>query len=131
MVLYKLPSLVVFGDDTDSPTTAQIEGRGRFRLPPSARDVHAHLEGFQDHALWVTFHVSPVDEASLWTSSLCEKSPSEATIRFQGISRPWWKPGTPASFAFRMGEKTGVSQKVLIDKSNPGEYAVFIETFEM
>lgn len=123
---------IQFGEDTDSPTHAQIQTTGRFTIPKSAHDIQAHLEGFQDDALWVRFRMDPADEPALWSSSLCAGSEPilKGPIPMRGIDRVWWTPGSATAFEFRDGEKPGAWQAILIDRTNPAEFMVYVEVLE-
>ncbi len=133
-VVRHFSDFVILGDDTDHPTTAQIEGRGRFRLPPSARDVTAHLEGFQDHIIWVCFRMKPSDEARFWSSSMCSAVPSTETAphEFEPLARPWWNPEKATLSSYRtFSTPTGDTQRILIDKDDPADFIVYVEAFDI
>ena len=123
----------VFGIDTDTPTTLQIEGLGHFKLPGSARNIHAHAEGFQDHGLWAVFEMAPSDEAALWASSLCKESPANVSKKDEmvGIARPWWHPWSATSFVFREKDAPSLSQRIFIDTSNSEQFVVYVETLKL
>jgi hypothetical protein len=130
--VFWLGNAIQLGEDTDSPTPAQIQATGRFTIPKSAHDIQAHLEEFQDDALWVRFCMDPADEPDLWRSSLCAGATPVllGPISMRGIDRAWWTPGSAKAFEFREGEKPGAWQAVLIDRTNPAEFMVYVEVLE-
>jgi hypothetical protein len=130
---YWFLSSIRLGEDTDSAGVAEIEARGHFRLPASARDVKVHIEGFQDWFVWVRFEMLPVDEGAFWGTTRCAgvASVEGGGFHMNGVARPWWNPSAAKVFRFREWTGSGIhSQRVMIDRTNPAMYTVYVETLD-
>ena len=85
----------LLGGYQEDLTTAQIEGVGRIKLPPSAGGVHARASGFQDRFIHIRFDMAPADlEAFLKGTRYTPSVGPAKAVPFQPIApdAPWWRP---------------------------------------
>jgi hypothetical protein len=115
---------------------SEVERIGQFRFPPGATDVLSNYVGLQDPTLQVRFSM-PAGELDRFLADASLKRPLSFTevprdIDHPGPTKPWWQPGRPASF--EAGEVTiptgkAVHKSVLIDKSNPQVFTVWLVAY--
>ena len=116
-----------------TPTTAQIESVARITLPPSARGVRAHQEGFMDRIIWVRFEMDPADLGPFVAGTRISPPLSSADNPFAGeigSKLAWWTPEGAQRFEASEAFSGGVGQAILIDTTDPQRYVVYVRTFE-
>jgi hypothetical protein len=124
----------LLGVSTDWPSQREIEETGGFKLPPGARNVKAHSEGFTDSVLYVRFTIPPDQLGVLLQSTRIAQplSTNNASGIQAGPVPSWWIRVPPAHFEAGGGVAgTGTTtqptiwQDILIDETNPKEYVVW------
>jgi hypothetical protein len=149
IVLRALGAASFSGMVTDVSTLSppQIESIGRFKFPPGARGIRSRYVSWMDFTLHVSFTLPPKEVDSLLRTTQIPQPLSTTEIPFQlSGSDGWWTPGVPSSFEAGTNspnsigsvdgdDETGsgaptsrpeVRQFILIDKSNPLIYRVWI-----
>ena len=123
----------LLGGYQEDLTTAQIEGIGRIKLPPSANGVHARAGGFQDRIIYIRFDIAPTDlEPFLKGTRYTPPVGPAKGIPFQSIApdAPWWRPQDAQRYEAGVNFVDGISQTVLVDMTHPERYIVYVQTFE-
>ncbi len=123
----------LFAPAPATPTLAGIERVARITLLPSARNLQAHQEGFQDRIIWVRFEMAPADLPE-FVAGTRVAPPLSSTVNPLGQDTvkglPWWTPGQAQRIAAGTGLIAGGSQAILIDTTDPQTYVVYVRTFE-
>ncbi len=131
--LAALSSEPPFAPAPAAPTFAEIESVARITLPPSARNVQAHQEGFQDRIIWVRFEMAPADLPG-FVAGTRVAPPLSSTVNPLGqdtvTGLPWWTPGQAQRFEAGEGAFAGASQAIVIDTTDPQTYVVYVRAFE-
>jgi hypothetical protein len=120
----------------DSPARVSnqtIEDVGRVHLPPSARDVQAALEGFQDRLLHLRFDMAAADLPSFESGLTCRLGPvstAPPTALAGSLEAPWWTPTRGHAWRACEGDAQWFHQSAAVEVSRPGRATVYLVVFE-
>ncbi|NOK62296.1 MAG: hypothetical protein GFH27_549331n35 [Chloroflexi bacterium AL-W] len=123
----------IFGGPTEDVTPAQIESIARITLPPSADDLHAQLQGFQDNLIHVRFTMNADELPQFLASSRCPSLTPATDIPFQESITPdttWWTPETAQTFETCNDFVDGIGQTIMVDMTESQSYQVYVVTME-
>ena len=133
--------------DVSNLPPAQIESIGGFKFPPGARGIQSRYVSWLDFTLQVGFTLPPAEVDALLRTTQVPQPLSTTEIPFQlQQADGWFAPGVPPSFEAGANvpssigpavvddengsatptSRPDVRQYILIDKSNPQLYKVWI-----
>lgn len=135
----------LFSPGRTNLTSAQIEGRARITLPPSARNVRAYDQSFMDTIIFVRFEMAPADLPQFLAGTQVSLPLSHTVNPFGGQSLgpntalAWWTPqgaqrfeaGTASVETGAPGSSHGLSQTILIDTTDAQTYIVYVRTLHL
>jgi hypothetical protein len=121
---------VAFSDtDRDDAPPELVQNVARMRLPPGARELRSHLDGFQDQRIWVRFRM-PENELPAFERSLSCRlgAPSPAPPELPAPRPAWWTDVKPSRGC--RGSGPGYIQTVIVDVSAAPDLVVLVVVFE-
>ena len=125
-IMYSLQDFEPFVSDTVDPTV--IEANGAFELPPSAHDIFARTEGFQDITTKVRFSMTASDLERFLSSTHCSGPlvVTDPALQFEDQRVSWWRPMDALHLEQCTGEVGHDHQRVLVDMSDEDVYIVYV-----
>ncbi len=116
------------------PAAETFEENFELDFPPSARDIHAASDGFQDPIYQFRFTIDaeelPILASSVGCNGLLSQQASEPPMSAVNEEAEWWDPGTATVFQECVGIDTPFrEQQVFVDLSDPDEVKVYIVAF--
>lgn len=109
-----------------------------FEVPPSARNITATCEAFQDYVAYVRLTIDPNDLDRLIASSYVKSAlsttekPADMTTHYGDMRRIGWDIEPISSYLAGDANvpKLGLHQSILVDTSDAASYIVYIVTFD-
>jgi len=124
---WRLKDFDPFSSDYLEP--AVIEGNARIQLPPSARDIHAHTDGFREIFTQARFTMDAADLPGFLEDALCSEPPASidpAVLRSPARKPSWWKPMDAQYLLECTGQDEHFYQHILIDISDSETVIVYV-----
>jgi hypothetical protein len=120
---------------TETTDKAKIEAYARIKLPANATEIQASvLDGFQDDAILLKFKL-PANDLEAFLQSAGYKEPLEDNFSPIGLQNSkelkWWTPGAAKVFAGAEVVEPGFAKKIMVDKSDPKVFIVYLSHFQL
>jgi hypothetical protein len=110
---------------------ATIESYARIKLPNSATNIHSYSTSGKDLLILVKFELPPSD-LDAFTKSIGYTN--QIQVNQLSLERadpfdkaPWWDPRAAKIFAGGMIDSGSFAKMILIDKTNPNSYIIYLE----
>lgn len=144
MWLFILLALLLVGCDTAVPTgsnrgglsRSEIENYSFVKLPAAASALESYLVAGIDKRIWVKFQLPPADLPAFLSSAEFTQPLKEQSNPFP-VSEPllpkdtqWWQPGTAKIYAGATLKTERFGKSILVDKTNPVSYVVYLSRAE-